>query len=424
MLAKVREGGHYALMILWLLGPPMKSAALTRMAHQLLVGLALAGLGGFCLNPWLAQARQYAVLADPSGARAVPEVSMQQLQAEVLEHLQGRFDFSLQPTFEQEQARLKSDTTAPCADDSCAVDALKSLPGAHLFWIRHKQEEVRVFWRGPDRQYQTFRVQGGAPETITLQVLQQLPFLENHVVAVSPERLQKVPQLAVTKPQPLGLKEADAESKPEATVPAPRSITSTKVANTNTTKHITDALRQKSLQPTVVAKQPTATAPIESEEAPLPKQVAVKQTQASGAEEASLSPATDSQQKWVAAFVPQPQPAPQTRVRLRKPLNALDKLRFRVAEKRYNQTIWQQIKIRLLFFRKLNKLGSAASIEARIRLSIDPSGRVVERMLLFPSQSRFFNQELMKAVDALELPPPQEVLVRNPPYVVNITLKL
>jgi len=30
----------------------------------------------------------------------------------------------------------------------------------------------------------------------------------------------------------------------------------------------------------------------------------------------------------------------------------------------------------------------------------------------------------MKAVDALELPPPQEVLVRNPPYVVNITLKL
>ena len=41
MLAKVREGGHYALMILWLLGPPMKSAALTRMAHQLLVGLAL-----------------------------------------------------------------------------------------------------------------------------------------------------------------------------------------------------------------------------------------------------------------------------------------------------------------------------------------------------------------------------------------------
>jgi len=31
---------------------------------------------------------------------------------------------------------------------------------------------------------------------------------------------------------------------------------------------------------------------------------------------------------------------------------------------------------------------------------------------------------LLKAIDALELPPPQEVLVWNPPYVVNITLKL
>jgi 23S rRNA G2445 N2-methylase RlmL len=130
----------------------------------------------------------------------------------------------------------------------------------------------------------------------------------------------------------------------------------------------------------------------------------------------------DEPQQLVAALVPQLQPAPEKSVRPPQPPNALDKLRFRVAEKRYNQTIWQQIKTRLLFFQKLNKL-ERTTIEARIRLSIDASGRIVECALLFPSRSRLFNQELLKAVDALELPPPQEALVRNPPYVVNITLK-
>lgn len=433
-LQSSRQVRHHAFMIISSLSAFVNRATLLQSSLQLLVGLVLAGLGGLCLNPGLAQARQYAVLAEPRGGGAAPEVAMQQLQAEVLEQLQKRFDFSLQSTFEQEQARLKSAPSPSCVDASCAVDALEALPGAHLFWIRHHRNTVRVYWRGPDWQYQTFGVSGDGPESVTPQVLQQLPFLEKHVVAVSPERLEKVARVMVVQAQPRVLKEA--ESKPETTTPKPRPAEPTPVAktnalppsNTDTKKRITDVLQPQSLQvvvetkrPAVEAQQPIETARVKPKQTPLLKQIVVTEAEPR-TEEVSPASAVDEPQQLVAALVPQLQPAPEKSVRPPQPPNALDKLRFRVAEKRYNQTIWQQIKTRLLFFQKLNKL-ERTTIEARIRLSIDASGRIVECALLFPSRSRLFNQELLKAVDALELPPPQEALVRNPPYVVNITLK-
>ena len=435
-LQSSRQVRHHALMIISFLDAFVNRVTLFQSSHQLLIGLILAGLGGLCLSPGLVQARQYAVLAEPRGGEATPEVAMQQLQAGVLEQLQKRFDFSLQATFEQEQARLKSAPTPSCVDDSCAVDALEALPGAHLFWVRHRRNTVRVYWRGPDWQYQTFGVSGDGPESVTLQVLQQLPFLENYVVAVSPERLEKVTAVAVVLVQSPALKEAEAESKPETTTLKLRPMEPTRIAkantlprsNSDTKKRITDVLQQQSLQPVVgpkrsavEARQPMARVRIKSEKKPLRKQIVVTETEPR-AEKVSPTPVEDEPQQLLAALMPPSLSAPEKKALLPKPLNALDKLRFRVAEKRYNQAIWKQIKTRLLFFRKLHKLERTA-IKARIRLSIDATGRIVERALLFPSSSRLFNQELLKAIDALELPSPQEVLVWNPPYVVNITLK-
>ena len=456
---------HDALMGISPFHPLMNRTTLLQDTHKRLAGLVLAGLVGLCLSTGNAQARQYAVLAKPQGGNAVPDLALQQLQAKVLEQLQQQFDVSLQSAFEQEQSRLQEQPST-CADASCAVDALEPLPAAHLFWIRHDQKTVRVFWLGPDRQYQSFGVPGAELETATPQVLQRLPLLEKHVAAVSPERLVKVVRVVAVRAQPQALKKAKPQSKPQATTPKPRPAASSAVAKTdppaakalskNTKaspkKRIVDVLSQQSLrvvetlQQDAPAEPSKATVPEVSKQPPVRQQIVVtdtpptpeetpptpRATTPTPAEEATTLPATDEPKQLVAALVPQPSPAPKKSAPKKsapkksdlspKPLSSLDQLRFRVAEKRYNQAIWQQIKTRLLFFRKLNKLGRSA-IEARIRLSIDATGRIVERALLAPSQSRSFNQELMKVVNTLKLPPPQEVLVRNPPYVVNITLK-
>lgn len=444
---------HDALMGISPFHPLMNRTTLLQDTHKRLAGLVLAGLAGLCLSAGNAQARQYAVLAKPQGGNAVPDLALQQLQAKVLEQLQQRFDVSLQSAFEQEQSRLQEQPST-CADASCAVDALEPLPAAHLFWIRHDPKTVRVFWLGPDRQYQSFGVPGAELETATPQVLQRLPLLEKHVVAVSPERLVKVVRVVAVRAQPQALKKATPQSKPQAATPKPRPAASSAVAKTappatkaSPKKRIVDVLSQQSLrvaetpQQDVPAKLSKATAPKASKQplvrqqivvtdtSPLPEETppTPRATTPTPTEEATTLPATEEPKQLVAALVPQPSPTPKKSAPKKnnlspKPLSSLDQLRFRVAEKRYNQAIWQQIKTRLLFFRKLNKLGRSA-IEARIRLSIDATGRIVERALLAPSQSRSFNQELMKVVNTLKLSPPQEVLVRNPPYVVNITLK-
>ena len=83
-LQSSRQVRHHALMIISFLDAFVNRMTLFQSSHQLLIGLILAGLGGLCLSPGLVQARQYAVLAEPRGGEATPEVAMQQLQAGVL----------------------------------------------------------------------------------------------------------------------------------------------------------------------------------------------------------------------------------------------------------------------------------------------------------------------------------------------------
>ena len=106
-----------------------------------------------------------------------------------------------------------------------------------------------------------------------------------------------------------------------------------------------------------------------------------------------------------------------------KTISPLDKLQFKIAERQYNQLIWKKIKKDLMFFRQKNNNPSLKSLKARLRLQIDPSGKVVERRLLRASGSVKFDKSILNSVDMMELPPPMDVLIRQPPYVVTILIQ-
>ena len=102
------------------------------------------------------------------------------------------------------------------------------------------------------------------------------------------------------------------------------------------------------------------------------------------------------------------------------PEASLQKLRFTLAERQYNQEIWKRLKSRLAFFKRTDELRGAQ--DARLELQIAPDGQVVERKLLSRSGSSAFDTLVLQAATELELPRPQAILVQPPPYIVVIQL--
>ena len=64
---------------------------------------------------------------------------------------------------------------------------------------------------------------------------------------------------------------------------------------------------------------------------------------------------------------------------------SLDLLRFRLAEKRYNQLIWKGIRKKLMFYRRKNPQVLQSGLKAKLRLDIDETGKVIWKKLVRPS---------------------------------------
>ena len=107
----------------------------------------------------------------------------------------------------------------------------------------------------------------------------------------------------------------------------------------------------------------------------------------------------------------------------KKVLLPLEQLKFKIAQRRYNKLIWNKIKKDLMFFRQKNHKQSLNNLKTRVRLQIDQYGKVVERRLIEPSGSQKFDEIILDSVDLLKLPPPMDLLILHPPYVVTILIQ-
>ena len=125
----------------------------------------------------------------------------------------------------------------------------------------------------------------------------------------------------------------------------------------------------------------------------------------------------------VTNLIPEPKISESEIVPPRKAMLPLELLKFKIAQRRYNQLIWKNIKKDLMFFRQKHRNRSSSNLKTRLRLQIDQFGKVIERRLLKTSGSQKFDKIIMDSVDQLKLPPPMELLIRHPPYVVTILIQ-
>jgi len=125
----------------------------------------------------------------------------------------------------------------------------------------------------------------------------------------------------------------------------------------------------------------------------------------------------------VTNLAPEPKISESKIVPARKAMLPLELLKFKIAQRRYNQLIWKNIKKDLMFFRQKHRNRSSRNLKTRLRLQIDQFGKVIERRLLKTSGSQKFDKIIMDSVDQLKLPPPMELLIRHPPYVVTILIQ-
>ena len=125
----------------------------------------------------------------------------------------------------------------------------------------------------------------------------------------------------------------------------------------------------------------------------------------------------------VTNLIPEPKISESEIVPPRKAMLPLELLKFKIAQRRYNQLIWKNIKKDLMFFRQKHRNRSSRNLKTRLRLQIDQFGKVIERRLLKTSGSQKFDKIIMDSVDQLKLPPPMELLIRHPPYVVTILIQ-
>ena len=99
--------------------------------------------------------------------------------------------------------------------------------------------------------------------------------------------------------------------------------------------------------------------------------------------------------------------------------NQLEQFRRKIAERSYNRQIWQAMRNQLMFFRQENS-DLPKPLPLRVRLQIDVEGKVIGQEILETSQVPEFDALVLKAAPLLELSPPDETLVREPPYVVVV----
>ena len=110
-------------------------------------------------------------------------------------------------------------------------------------------------------------------------------------------------------------------------------------------------------------------------------------------------------------------------IKKKKPRLPLEEFKYKLAQKQYNQLIGNRIKRDLMFFRHKNRQQAREELKARLRLQINHSGKVIDRILIKTSGSSIFDKMVLDTVDLLELPPPMELLIREPPYVVTILIQ-
>ena len=150
-----------------------------------------------------------------------------------------------------------------------------------------------------------------------------------------------------------------------------------------------------------------------------------KQLPSTSSLEFSLKKEKLSQKHKTAAAkeLPEPRIGNNRMVPARKALLPLELLKFKIAQRRYNQLIWKNIKKDLMFFRQKHRNQSSKNLKTRLRLQIDQFGKVIGRRLLKTSGSQKFDKIIIDSVDQLKLPPPMELLIRHPPYVVTILIQ-
>ena len=124
-----------------------------------------------------------------------------------------------------------------------------------------------------------------------------------------------------------------------------------------------------------------------------------------------------------AKVIPEPRIIESEIVPASKALLPLELLKFKIAQRRYNQLIWKNIKKDLMFFRQKYRNQSSKNLKTRLRLQIDQFGKVIGRRLLKTSGSQKFDNIIIDSVDHMKLPPPMELLIRHPPYVVTILIE-
>ena len=107
----------------------------------------------------------------------------------------------------------------------------------------------------------------------------------------------------------------------------------------------------------------------------------------------------------------------------KEPRLPLEEFKFKLAQKQYNKLIGNKIKRDLMFFRHQNRQQNQENLTAQLRLQINKSGEIVDRLLIKNSGSSIFDKIVLDTVDLLELPPPMELLIREPPYVVTILIQ-
>ena len=110
-------------------------------------------------------------------------------------------------------------------------------------------------------------------------------------------------------------------------------------------------------------------------------------------------------------------------IKKKKPRLPLEEFKYKLAQKQYNKLIGNRIKRDLMFFRHKNRQKELENLKAQLRLQINQSGKVIDRILIKTSGSSIFDKMVLDTVDLLKLPPPMELLIREPPYVVTILIK-
>ena len=94
----------------------------------------------------------------------------------------------------------------------------------------------------------------------------------------------------------------------------------------------------------------------------------------------------------VTNLIPEPKISESEIVPARKAMLPLELLKFKIAQRRYNQLIWKNIKKDLMFFRQKHHNRSSRNLKTRLRLQINQFGKVIERRLLKTSGSQKFDK--------------------------------